>query len=406
MGILTGCRNVLSRARLTAVVVAVVGGVLTLGAVSSCGTPLDTSPAQPGQRPRTAGPGARPQTGGQPTSLWPASGLLLGSPVYRGDFADPYVLHVGDTFYAYATNTVDANLPVIVVRNSPVGTYYGDAFPTLPSWSEPGYVWSPAVLALDDRYLLYYATRLRGTTTQCISRAVADSPVGPFTDDSSGPMLCQRDLGGSIDPSVFTDTDGSNWLLFKNDGNCCGIPTSLWSDRLTPDGLGTTGEPNKLLTAAGGWDGGLIEAPSMVLDGDRHILFYSGNAWDSENYGIGYADCRSVTGPCRNKSTEEPWMGSTTFARGPGGQEFFSALGDVWMVYHGWERGEAGAPGAERRLYLDIVRFHDGTPYRVGGRRAAVVLVLLIGLVAVGVAVGIWWWRRRRARRGPLGERA
>ena len=64
-------------------------------------------------------------------------------------------------------------------------------------------------------------------------------------------------------------------------------------------------------------------------------------------------------------------MGSTTFARGPGGQEFFSALGDVWMVYHGWARGQAGSPDGERRLYVDIVRVHDGVPERVGGRSLA-----------------------------------
>ena len=369
-------------------------------ATAGCGGPLDPSKAEPGQRPRTGGPnpGAE-RTDGEATALRPASGLLLGTPIYDGDFADPYVLRVDDTFYAYATNTATANLPVIVVRNSPTARYYGDAFPTLPAWSEPGFVWAPAVLALDDGYVLYYSTRLRGTTTQCISRATAASPLGPFVDDSEGPMVCQRDLGGSIDPSVVTDTDGTTWLLYKNDGNCCGHPTSLWSQELAPDGLSTVGGPNRLLTAEQDWEGGLIEAPSMIIDGGTYYLFYSGNAWDSEQYGIGYAVCESVTGPCRRPDdSDEPWMGSTTFARGPGGQEFFSALGDVWMVYHGWARGQAGSPDGERRLYVDIVRVRDGVPERVGGRSLATVLALAAGAVALLVALGIWWWRRRRIR--------
>ena len=365
--------------------------VVVATAAVACGAGgSDGGTARPGQRPRTGGPDAPARPGGDPTSLWPASGLLLGTPVYRGDFADPFVLRVGDTLYAYATNTKDANLPVIVVRGSPRGTYYGDAFPVLPSWSEPGHVWAPAVLDLGHRFVLYYSTRVGGTTMQCISRAVADSPTGPFVDDSTGPMVCQRDLGGSIDPSVVTDTDGGNWLLYKNDGNCCGIPTSIWSVRLRADGLATTGEETKLLTAGALWEGGLIEAPSMVIDGRHHVLFYSGNAWDSDRYGIGYAECRSMTGPCRKVTTDGPWMSSTAFAKGPGGQEFFSALGQVWMVYHGWARGDAGDPGAERRLYLDVVEFHDGVPTRVGGRNAALLLLLGAGAAVAGSPLVVW----------------
>jgi beta-xylosidase len=365
------------------------------------------APAEPGQRPRTEGPArASERRDGEATSLRPASGLLFGTPIYSGDFADPYVLRVGDTFYAYATNTTDANLPVIVAGTTPGARYVGDAFPALPSWSEPGHVWAPAVLALDDGYVLYYSTRVAGTTTQCISRATAATPTGPFVDDSTGPMVCQRDLGGSIDPSVVTDGDGADWLLFKNDGNCCGLPTAIWSQRLGADGLAVVGEPTKLLTAGDGWEGGLIEGPSMVRHDGKYLLFYSANAWDSEDYGIGYAVCDSVTGPCTKQTVDGPWMGSTTFARGPGGQEFFSALGDVWMVYHGWARGSAGKEGAERRLYVDIVRFPDGVPTRVGGRSVALLLVGAASVVALLVAGAWWWFRRRRRRRAASDEAA
>lgn len=371
--------------------------------MSACGGDgWSDQPAEPGQRPRTAGPAAAAEADGEPTALRPASGVLLGTPVYDGDFADPYVLRVGDAAYAYATNTAEANVPVIVATASPIARYVGDVLPDLPSWSEEGRVWAPAVLALDDGYVLYYSTRVRGTGTQCVSRATSDSPTGPFVDDSAGPMVCQQELGGTIDPSVVTDRDGLSWLLFKNDGNCCGIPTSIWIQQLAPDGLSVVGEPVELLTAGPEWEGGLIEGPSMVLDGDRVLLFYSGNAWDTENYAIGYAVCESVTGPCRRPEAVEdaPWMQNTTFARGPGGQEFFAALGDVWMVYHGWARGQAGRPGAERRLYLDVVRLDDGTPVRVGSRGATTLALVVVGAAGVAIALSVWaWWRWRRRRR-------
>ncbi|MEZ5269512.1 MAG: hypothetical protein R2789_13435 [Microthrixaceae bacterium] len=36
-------------------------------------------------------------------------------------------------------------------------------------------------------------------------------------------FVCQRDLGRTIDASPFVDEDGTKWLLYKNDGNCCDI---------------------------------------------------------------------------------------------------------------------------------------------------------------------------------------
>lgn len=50
-------------------------------------------------------------------------------------------------------------------------------------------------------------------------------------------LYLQADMGGSIDPSVFTDTDGKQWLLFKNDGNAVGQPTYIYLCPLTPDAL-------------------------------------------------------------------------------------------------------------------------------------------------------------------------
>lgn len=383
-----------SRLRATLVAMAL-SWVIAVGAFVGCATDADNQ-AQPGQRRQTAGPiAAEERSEGEATSLRPASGLLLGVPVYEGDFADPYVLRVGSTFIAYSTNTHDANVPVLVVDDSPVARYLGDALPELPKWSEPGFVWAPAVLATEDQYVLYYATRVAGGEMQCISHAISTSPTGPFVDDSDGPMVCQEDLGGSIDPSIVTDRRGRHWLLFKNDGNCCGIPTSLWSQQLATDGASTLGDPARLLDARDGWEGGLIEGPSMLVTAQDYLLFYSANAWDSANYAIGWARCETVTGPCQRES-DDPWMGSTTFARGPGGQEFFSALGGVWMVYHGWQRGDLDSPGAQRRLYVEVVEVAGGNPRRIGGRNTTIFLVAVVGAVVLGGGALTWWWRKRR----------
>jgi hypothetical protein len=384
--------------------------LVALALIVGCSADTDPSAARPGQRPRTGGPaddtgsttGTIP-TGtvpveGRPTQLDPSGGLLVGTPVYDGDFADPFVLIDAGTNYVYATNTDDANLPVIVSAGGNEGTYYGDAFPQLPAWTTPGFVWAPAVYAHADGYIAYYTTADTASKRQCVSRAVAPSPVGPFVDDSTGPLVCQSDLGGTIDPSIVTDVDGESWLLFKNDGNCCNITTSLWSQKLSPDGLDVVGEPTKLIDADQPWEGNLIEAPSMVIAGGTSYLFYSANAWDTANYAVGYARCESITGPCTK--AEGPWMTSTAFAKGPGGQEFFAKDGFVWMVYHGWERGQIGYPQGQRRLYLDIVQVTDGTPVRVGEETARLAIGLAIGAAVVVIAglVAVVVVRRRRRR--------
>lgn len=91
-------------------------------------------------------------------------------------------------------------------------------------------------------------------------------------------------------------------------------------------------------------------------------------------------------------------MDSTKFARGPGGQEFFGALGDVWMVYHGWEPGDLEVPGAQRRLYLEVVEVADGEPRRVGARNSGTLVGAVIGATVLVGGTVLWRWRKRRGR--------
>ena len=140
----------------------------------------------------------------------------------------------------------------------------------------------------------------------------------------------------------------------------------------------------------------------MVAVNDKYLLFYSANDWDTANYAVGYAVCDSITGPCTKPDTE-PWMASTSNAQGPGGQEFYAARDQVWMVYHGWLPGEVATPDGERRLYLDDISVASFVPERIGAQRTfvqllwyglgALVLVVMIIFVVVHLV------RRRRRHR-------
>ena len=242
-----------------------------------------------------------------------------------------------------------------------------DAMPELGSWAFTGKTWAPEVLAVaDDRYVLYYTANAAELGKQCIGRAVAKKPGGPYVDETEEPLLCQTDEGGSIDASPFRDEDGSLYLLWKNDGNCCGLDTYLYSQRLSDDGLELVGEPVQLVQQDEGWEAHLVEAPTLWREGDGLYLFFSANDYASEHYAVGYATCETPLGPCED-AAENPILTTECEAAGPGHQTLVrDAAGDTWIVYHAWPPDAVGSVLPGRVLWLDRVEWKDGKPDVVG----------------------------------------
>ena len=399
----------------TAAVAAVAAVVLAAQAPATPRPTTTTTTTSPevsaGQRLPTRGPVGQNPSVRRRVPLNLVGGLITGTPILPGDYADPFPLAQRSGLYVYATNTTTANVPVLQIPTDDIfnGNYLGDALPTLPSWTAKGFQWAPAVWARPDgTFVMYYATPAPAPGNgqprrQCISRAVADAPAGPFTDDSSQPFICPLSQGGAIDPSIFVEGT-TTYLLWKADGNCCGLPTTIYSQPLTADGLATAGPAAPMITDDQPWEGHVVEGPSMVRVGSTYDLFYSANDWDSSHYSVGIALCRSVQGPC-TKPLDHAWMTSAQHYSGPGGQEFFPYAGDVWMVHHGFLPGQAGTPDGQRRLYLDLLHYtpSDPIPSRIGAQRAEtelaeVALVVVVALALVGLAV-ILIIRRRRGRR-------
>jgi Glycosyl hydrolases family 43 len=318
------------------------------------------------------------------------AGLDHDEPIYDGDFADPSALAVSNTLYFYASSsspsTYDhgANVPVIALSRGDgfAGRFLGDALPKVPSWTVSGYQWGPDVWERPDgTYVMYYSTPATvplgclatppttgcvktthgETNAECISRATSSSPTGPFVDNSTSAFICPLDDGGAIDPSVFVASDGTPWLLWKSDGDCCDEATYIYTQQLSSDGLSTAGSPHQLLGATQPWEDKLVEAPTMIQDDNHYWLFYSGSLWGHKTYGIGIASCQSVTGPC-TKPLDHAWVSSDADGvhdQGPGGEEFYETGSIVWMVHHGLAPGQTGN-SAQRRLYVDLVAFPTG----------------------------------------------
>jgi beta-xylosidase len=306
--------------------------------------PSDTTPAPP---PISQGPLVR------------ALRVVFGrsSPaVFCDDFPDPFVLRVESTYYAFSTQSDDMHIPVLTAGGLfGTGTRH-DALPELPAWTDGQRVWAPSVLPVGGRYVMYYAASVHGRPGECLSRAVADEPAGPYVDNSTAPFVCPSP-GGAIDPSPFLDSNGAAYLLWKNYGDVTGIVVA----QLSADRLSLTGSRTLVLEADQPWEAGIVEAPSMVKRGNSYFLFYSGNEWQSDRYAIGYAACGRPAGACSKAAG--PWLGSSTKAQGPGGQEFFTdTSGRLWMTLHAWIDGKIGYPFGARALFALPIQFRNGAP--------------------------------------------
>lgn len=315
-----------------------------------------------------------------------ASNSPLFAPVLRVNFPDAFVLLHKGRFIAYSTND-GPNVPmatsVDLVHWSLVTDSSGrraDAMPRLAPWAKAGFTWAPAVLALGDKFLLYYTANYAKKDLQCIGVATARDPMGPFIDNSSEPLVCQFNLGGSIDADAFRDSDGKLYLYFKSDGNRIGKRTDIWGQQLSADGLTLIGRPVAILHDDRPWEQKLVEAPTMVRSPAGYTLFFSAAyfGWNDDQrlspYGMGYANCTSPLGPC-TKSQDNPLLHSYRDSKagclsGPGHQSIFQVGARTFMSFHAWEANSGCRKvGDKRLLYIAPLFWKDGRPQISPGLR-------------------------------------
>jgi arabinan endo-1,5-alpha-L-arabinosidase len=277
------------------------------------------------------------------------------------DFPDPDVLQTGDGYYAYATNGAGFN--VQMARSDDLESWdvlASDALPVLPGWALSGKTWAPDVSEFTPgEFVMYFTAANKTPQAQCIGVATSDSAEGPFVAAATGAIVCPGDEGGAIDASTFVDDDGTRYLLWKNDGNCCGLDTWLQIAPLSADGLALAGPTTKLLMQTEGWEGNLIEAPTLVKRDGAYVLLYSANDYGGDSYATGYATATSVLGPytkadgplLTTDSSEGRYLG-------PGGQDVVTAPdGSDRIVFHSWD-----SLYIQRGVNVAPLSWKDGVP--------------------------------------------
>jgi len=262
-------------------------------------------------------------------------------PVIERNFPDPDVMTVGDDHYAYSTQGRYGNVyeHVPIAHSTDLDGEWnpvGDALPVLPPWAATGEhghgdVTAPDVTAgPDGHYLLYFVARAAGRGVLCIGAATSDSPTGPFRPGAA-PVVCQPTAIDSIDPQVFTDVDGTRYLLYASGQ----VHTSIWMQQLSPDGLLVAGPAVPLIRADRPEEADIVEAPSLVRNGRGYVLFYSANRFNSGRYFINYATSPSLGGPfvkhCGEMLNRDSFGGAFT---DPGGQSVVSDGERQDLVFH------------------------------------------------------------------------
>jgi len=278
------------------------------------------------------------------------------APVHDSDFPDPSIMEFGGVYYGFATQNFAAPSQTINIQvsTSPDGVNWTplngfDALPQVGSWAKPGDTWAPSVAhdAADNDFVMYYTATEIQTGDQCIGMATSNSPLGPYTDNSAQPIVCQNGIGysapsidgsygGSIDPDIFTDSTGNSWLIWKSDGNHLSPPMStiLWSVPLGSDLLPTGSGPTELLQNDEPWQTGIVEGPDMVETQtpaggsnpptDTYYLFYAGSEEGASTYGIGWASCPSGPAAACTEMSSGPMLASSPGMSGPGGPDVYA----------------------------------------------------------------------------------
>ena len=144
----------------------------------------------------------------------PAQPATYCNPVYDGYLADPYVLAWQDGYLAYGTGPTDDGRIFPILRSADLvhWTPVGGAMEPVDGNLGMDY-WAPEVVEADSRFWLYYSVG-HGDHRHQLRVAVADSPLGPFTD--TGIDLTPHE-SFAIDPHPYCDDDGTWYLFYARD---------------------------------------------------------------------------------------------------------------------------------------------------------------------------------------------
>lgn len=254
--------------------------------------------------------------------------------VLPGDFPDPTVTKIGDTYWASATTAEwGAIFPIFSSKNLLDWELVGHVFPDKqPDWASSNF-WAPEFYQENGRTYLYYTARSKQGGMLCVAVASADHPAGPYRDH--GPLVGQE--AGSIDGFAMPDENGDLYLVWKEDGNSCQQETPIWAQRLNADRTALIGEATELFTNDVKWEGPLVEGSALVRHNGWFYHFFAGNSCCGKgcNYATGVARSRTLLGPWE-KHQQNPILDRNDVWKCPGHGTVTEMDGRWFLLHHAY----------------------------------------------------------------------
>lgn len=305
----------------------------------------------------------------------------FANPIIAQDAADPAVILAEDGFYYMYCSEAYSGQGIPVWRSSDMinWTRITTIFAERPANVTYTFLWAPEIAYVNGKYVLYYANAEYGTqasTQICV--ATSDNPWGPFTNnkilvrahDSNFGAL-NANVDNVIDPSLFRDTDGKNYLIWGSwhgvyyvelDTNCTSLASGTTMRQLV-----STGTVNK-----GDWTN--IEAPMVVKrDGYYYLIASKGTTVNQSTanditYQLVMARSSSLGGQFNKVGGNNAFgtggsmsnfLEKNEYVLGPGhcSQIVTDKNGVDWIFYHGYSKKSDGNwdyPGA-RKLFADKI---------------------------------------------------
>ena len=288
------------------------------------------------------------------------------NPILRDNFtADPAPLVVGDTVYLYVGHDMAKDKEMFNMtdwlcyssQDMKNWTAHGPIMkPTDFKWASKD-AWAAQTVQKNGKFYFYATVQhdnSPGKGGKAIGVAVADQPTGPFVD-ARGSALVSNDMTPNgkqawedIDPTVFTDSDGTSWLAWGN-GDC-------YLAKLKPNMTELDGPIINLFDQLPNY----TEGPWLHKRGDLYYLTYAAFAHQGTSEKICYATAPKITGPWTYQGILTGFA-KNSYTIHPGIIEF---KGQSYLFYHNATltlNGERGALG-RRSVCAEYLFYNlDGT---------------------------------------------
>jgi arabinan endo-1,5-alpha-L-arabinosidase len=298
--------------------------------------------------------------------------------------ADPAIIAEGGVFYIFTTGALadrEGLLPMRTSTDLQNFTYRGAVYPQIPAYAAaavPGTsgIWAPDIVKRGGEYRLYYSVSTFGSNRSLIGLTTNTSlngaaPSAGWSDKGAVIQSNPSDNFNAIDPAVFTDAEGREWMAFGS------FFSGIRMVRLDPaTGLRLASDPT-VYSLASRAAPNAVEAPYVVRRGGFYYLFASFDfccQGTASTYNTVVGRSTSPTGPYVDRDGRQMLQGGGTLVLssgqgtdsrfvGRGHTSFVQSAGADFLVHHAYDRERNGAPTLQvTRLDWDAAGWPTARP--------------------------------------------